>query len=259
MKKLVLLFALFVVSLVGYGQEPVWDGKVADTTEVFIVNVPVGFKVYAAAQQSVWVCRIAAASGTKISSNLFANFFQLSNGAAHNAVTIPTNTAHGLHLSNQAISLDTAYAGHTGTLSGTDWTTFNNKLSTEVDGSITNEGALTIVDGAGTADIHSNTSASTNVTIAAGANISVEGSGGIITIATTGLKTYITEPFELAADSSGHCILTLTQTPTAGTITVLMNNHPLKPTTQFTVVETKKIRMPFSCSKFSSFNISYTY
>lgn len=259
MKKLVLLFALFVVSVIGYGQTPVWDGKVTDTTEAFTVNVPVGFKVYAATQQSVWVCRIAAAAGTKISSNLFANFIQLASGAAHAPVTIPTNTAHGIHLSGQAISLDTAYAGHTGTISGTDWTTFNNKLGSEVDGSITNEGSLTVVDAVGTADIHSNTSASTNVTFAAGANISVEGAGSTITIATTGLKTYITEPFELAADSASHCILTLSQTPTTGTITVIMNNHPLKPTTQFTIVETKKVRMPFSCDKFSTFSISYTY
>jgi hypothetical protein len=45
--------------------------------------------------------------------------------ARHNAVTL--GTANGLSLSTQVLSLGLASAGVTGALSGTDWTTFNNK------------------------------------------------------------------------------------------------------------------------------------
>ena len=45
--------------------------------------------------------------------------------ARHNAVTL--GTANGLSLSTQILSLGLASAGVTGALSGTDWTTFNNK------------------------------------------------------------------------------------------------------------------------------------
>lgn len=45
--------------------------------------------------------------------------------ARHNAVTL--GTANGLSLSTQILSLGLASAGVTGALSGTDWSTFNNK------------------------------------------------------------------------------------------------------------------------------------
>ena len=264
MKKFIILFAMVMISVIAFGQTPVWDGRIADTTTVFTVNISVGFKVYSIAENAVWVCKHATAAGTKISSmagqtSQFYNFTQLATGAAHAAVTVPSLTAHGLKIiSGQALGMDTAYAGHTGTLSGTDWTTFNGKLGSEVDGSITNEGALTVVDGSGTADIHSNTSTSTNVTFAVSGALTVDGAGSTITIANTS-KTYIAEPFEIAGDSTGHCILTLAHTPVTGTIIVQMNGYPLAPTTQFTVVETLKIRMPFTCDKYSKFNISYSY
>jgi hypothetical protein len=55
----------------------------------------------------------------------------------HDAVTI--STANGLSLSTQALSLALASTSTTGALSDTDWDNFNSKLSSEVDGSITNE------------------------------------------------------------------------------------------------------------------------
>lgn len=57
----------------------------------------------------------------------------------------------------------------------------------EVDGSITNEGSLTVgAGGANTSTIVSNTSGSTAVTISGGANITVTEAGSTITIAATG-------------------------------------------------------------------------
>jgi hypothetical protein len=60
-------------------------------------------------------------------------------------------------------------------------------LSTEVDGSVTNEGALSVgAGGANDAVINSNTSGSTGVTIAGGTGIAVTESGSTITITNTG-------------------------------------------------------------------------
>jgi len=49
--------------------------------------------------------------------------------ARHNAVTL--GTANGLSLSTQQLSLGLASAGVTGALSGTDWSTFNNKANSD--------------------------------------------------------------------------------------------------------------------------------
>jgi hypothetical protein len=49
--------------------------------------------------------------------------------ARHNAVTL--GTANGLSLSTQQLSLGLASAGVTGALSGTDWSTFNSKVSSQ--------------------------------------------------------------------------------------------------------------------------------
>jgi hypothetical protein len=60
-------------------------------------------------------------------------------------------------------------------------------LTSEVDGSVTNEGSLTVAAGTATTSIiNSNTSGSTGVTIEAGSGISVSETGNTITIAATG-------------------------------------------------------------------------
>lgn len=56
--------------------------------------------------------------------------------ARHNAVTL--GTANGLSLSTQVLSLGLASAGVTGALSGTDWSTFNNKIGYTGIGGTTN-------------------------------------------------------------------------------------------------------------------------
>ena len=58
--------------------------------------------------------------------------------------------------------------------------------ATEVDGSVSNEGSLTVVaGGSNDSEISSNTSGSSNVVIAGGANITITESGNTITIAAT--------------------------------------------------------------------------
>ena len=80
-----------------------------------------------------------------------------------------------------------ASGSNKGFLTSGDWTTFNGKLSSEVDGSVSNEGSLTVgAGGANTSTIVSNTSGSTAVTIEGGTNVTVTESGSTITIAATG-------------------------------------------------------------------------
>ena len=60
-------------------------------------------------------------------------------------------------------------------------------LTTEVDGSVSNEGSLTVGAGTGsTSIINSNTSGSTGVTLTAGTNISISESGNVITLTAIG-------------------------------------------------------------------------
>jgi hypothetical protein len=63
--------------------------------------------------------------------------------ARHNAVTL--GTANGLSLSTQVLSLGLASAGVTGALSGTDWSTFNNKQNALTLTTTGTSGAATLV------------------------------------------------------------------------------------------------------------------
>ena len=135
--------------------------------------------------------------------------------------------------------------------------------STVADGSASNEGALTVVTGgANDSQIHSNTSGSTDVTISGGTGISVTESGSTITIATTGLKIAKVEDLEVATSDSAAAnryIWTLTQTPAAGTISVQINGMSLKPTTQYTIVQTNKLRMAMPLYQYDQVSVSYSY
>jgi hypothetical protein len=97
-------------------------------------------------------------------------------------------TAADFNVTSANVAIDyangqAADATHDGFLQMGDWGTFNSKLSSEVDGSISNEGSLTVeAGGANDAEIHSNTSTSTDVVIAGGTNITVTEGGSTITI-----------------------------------------------------------------------------
>jgi len=78
----------------------------------------------------------------------------------------------------------TGFVKATGTTISYDNSTY---LTTEVDGSISNEGSLTVgAGGANDAVISSNTSGSSDVTISGGTNVTVTESGQTITISSTG-------------------------------------------------------------------------
>jgi hypothetical protein len=95
--------------------------------------------------------------------------------ARHNAVTL--GTANGLSLSTQVLSLGLASAGVTGALSGTDWTTFNNKQN-----ALTNP-----VTGTGTTNYLAKFTGSTTV-----GNSQIYDAGGFIGINTASTPTGLT-------------------------------------------------------------------
>jgi len=100
-------------------------------------------------------------------------------------------TSHTQTLSNSGGS--TQYIEGTGITITTGGTGLNGTatiattaLLTEVDGSITNEGSLTVAAGTGTTSIiNSNTSGSTGVTITAGTGLSISEAGNVITLTNT--------------------------------------------------------------------------
>ncbi len=102
--------------------------------------------------------------------------------ATSSILTITGGTASVIG-SGTTIQIKQANTSQSGYLSSTNWNTFNNKLASEVDGNVANEGSLTV--GAGTAStslINSNTSGSTPVTLQAGTNVTLSESGNTITI-----------------------------------------------------------------------------
>jgi len=76
-----------------------------------------------------------------------------------------------------------------------------------------------------------------------------------------GVKTAIVQDFEQAADSisANRCIFQLSKTPVVGTISVQLNGVNLKPTTQYTIVETNKLRIACAVYKYDQVSISYSY
>jgi hypothetical protein len=65
--------------------------------------------------------------------------------------------------------------------------------------------------------------------------------------------------FENAGDSlSGHCIQHLSNTPVAGTITVILNGTPLS-TSQWSIVQTSYCRIAVSSYQYDKISVAYSY
>ena len=135
-----------------------------------------------------------------------------------NTGNVTIGTANGLSLSGQQISLGLASAGVTGALSGTDWTTFNNKQN-----ALTNP-----VTGTGTTNYLPKFTGSTTI---GNSNIISDGSGkfSLGTAATHGNAT-----FEQTTGESGIVVnSSIAESPTiylrdaggAGYSTILANNN----------------------------------
>jgi len=133
---------------------------------------------------------------------------------------------------------------------------------TEVDGSISNEGALTVDAGAAnTVKIHSNTSTSTDLTITAGTGITIDGesANGFTINSTVSNHIFITEFFDEATTGATGTAHTLAHTPvTASTgMVVQLNGTPLK-SNQFTN-STTTLTVTIPVYKYDRVSVSYTY
>lgn len=119
---------------IGNGTNTVTIGSSIITDNYFTGNVRGGAFIKTGAPAT----NILLANGTDIPQSTFALA-----SSTHNPVTI--GTANGLSLAVQVLSLALASTSTTGALSSTDWNTFNNKLSAEVDTlqSVTTRGATT--------------------------------------------------------------------------------------------------------------------
>jgi hypothetical protein len=109
---------------------------------------------------------------------------EVDGSVTNEAWTIDGDDADTEVISNQTVKFQGGGIVVTDYVPGTDILTIT---GTEVDGSITNEGSLTVGAGTSTTSlINSNTSGSTAVTLEAGANIVLSEAGNVITIAASG-------------------------------------------------------------------------
>lgn len=129
MRKLLLVLIFAFTSVIVFAQAaPVANMRIANATTAVGVNVPVGFIFYDVADNTLYVCKTATASTLTLTTGA-ANFQQISLGASHNPVTINA-TANGLSVDgSQVLTLAAATSGQTGALTSTDWSTFNNKVT----------------------------------------------------------------------------------------------------------------------------------
>jgi ABC-type tungstate transport system permease subunit len=116
---------------------------------------------------------VTLTAGTGLTISEVGNVITLANDQA--AVTL-AGTGTYLSLTGQEITVDP--------ITESDISDLQAYLTAEVDGSITNEGALTVGAGTSTTSIiSSNTSGSTDVTITAGTGLTIAEAGNVITIA----------------------------------------------------------------------------
>jgi len=145
MKKLVLIFAVILVSYGGIAQvaTPSNQLRIADTTTATLgQNIPKGTTVYVISIDRYFVAKSACISTDKVTYLKFSNQGKLNVG-----------TSNGLSITNngQTVNMAAASTSTTGALSNTDWNTFNGKENALTKGNLTEttSGVLTITGGTG--------------------------------------------------------------------------------------------------------------
>lgn len=189
MKQILFFLVVLFVSTKIFGQStPVLEIRVPTAATTFGVSVPIGTKVYNVADGKYWVATAGVLSSATLTTA--AASFALINNTTDELQTISTAT-NTMTLSQSGGTLTVTGAGINSTVtSGSAGAATITITGTEVDGSVSNEGSLTVAAGTGTtAIINSNTSGQTGVTIAAGDGIGISESGNEITVTNTSMNT----------------------------------------------------------------------
>jgi hypothetical protein len=278
MKKLLFLFVILMGFALGVNAQlsPTTGGRIANATTAFGVNLSVGSAVYDLNTNILYVCKTATASTLTLTTGV-ANF-QAIGGSGLGAGTITGVTA-GTYMSGGGSSgTVTLNADTTGLLSriraGHDYvakalTSANilvgnaSNVATAVamsaDATISNTGALTIAAGAVTLAKMANETANTMLGNNTGSAIAP------VALTESQIRTFLQtsqsqENFEAAHDSASHFIATLAHTPQGiGAVTVVLNGMPLTVTTDYTLVETLKIRVTRPVMTYDKLSITYQY
>jgi len=270
MKNYILTFAIGMMSLIGFSQAtPSGQFRVATLTTAFGQNLPVGSTVWCAADSTTWDVTKPCISTLNLTTALAAYSVDLHIKSTGSNTGDQILTVTG-DINNAAMTIGGTAADTVGiTGAGINVVSVIGKMitvtGTEVDGSITNEGQLTIAAGAAnTSLLHSNTSGSTDITITAGTGLSIteDGTSGFTLASTVALRSYFTESWEVATTGSSDVEKTLAHTPlieggSETGITVSLNGYELN-ATQYTAA-TDKITVTIPVYKYDRITVSYTY
>ncbi len=260
MKKLIISLLFVLVSFLVYSQAtPSFQVRVANATTAFGINVAVGTTVYDVSSDKYYVCKTGSASTLTLTTGS-ANFTLLGGTGAY-------MTALGMLKEGTLIGSRTKIDLQDST--GMAVTVTDDPTNNRVKYSFRNtapDQTVSIANGTGMSVTGTypnftatNTAPDQTVVMNNGAGISVTGTYPNFTVAATA-KTAIVEDFEQATDSiaNNRCYFQLTQTPTAGTISVLINGTNLKPTTQYAIIG-NKLRVGFAVYQYDKIQISYSY
>lgn len=244
MKRLLLIVGLILtITVLGFSQAtPVGEFRIVDATTAWGINLPEGTKIYNIETGDYYVLTAASVSTATLTTESNKALLNASGSDDQNLTWDAVNGHIEIESGNDADigSFGTANTNYGFVIGSNGETTkflrgdnsWQTVITTEVDGSITNEGDLTVVaGGANTSEINSNTSGSSNVVISGGTGITVTESGQTITIASS--ATIYTNIVEWDEASDNDLVppydITLSQTPSAATvITVQINGMPIK-------------------------------
>lgn len=223
MKRLSIFILLVLAAYFGFGQAtPVTIQRIADASTVFGINIPVGTKIVNLATKQTYRVVLSVPSTDNITTALAANRIELEGGGSVTSVTVQS-----------------PYLSLTGT------STIDPKIHANV--GIAKD-SLVKMDSTATSGMW--------------AKFGTDGLVGRSTASVKhelGIKTAAVYNLEQAADSLNRCIVDLGQAPVSTSVAVQLNGMTLKPTTQYTIVETTKIRISTSVYKYDQIQVSYSY
>lgn len=268
MKKISFILLIFIVTVTSFGQTtPAAQVKIADTSTAFGINISKGSTVYFIAEQMYFAVTAPVASASTYHTAR-ASFIQIG-GAGLGGIVKSVKAANGSAITMTGTTADVIVGVATATTSTVGVASFHatdfnvetgdvtidyangQKATASVDGFLKKEDFTTfnnkqaaLVSG-------------TNIKTINGASILASGNLSLQTAFTAALVDY-----ELTADSSVSCHVTLAGTPIAGSIQVTLNGAaiPYDATkTKGWAVVGNKIRVKGPVYQYEKIQVSYNY